>query len=64
MVLSILRFFANRRTGLAVFPTWLVVKDHVPVETDKFAAAAQQSDEEVGVVMETVQAEGKEKTAV
>ncbi|KAF4541556.1 uncharacterized protein LTHEOB_8551 [Lasiodiplodia theobromae] len=50
--------------GLAVFPTWLVVKDHVPVETDKFAAAAQQSDEEVGVVMETVQAEGKEKTAV
>ncbi|KAL2216286.1 major facilitator superfamily domain-containing protein [Thermoascus aurantiacus ATCC 26904] len=37
--------------GVSVFPTWLVVKDHVPIETDKYAAAAavQQSDEEVGV---------------
>jgi len=40
-----------RNSGVSVFPTWLVVKDHVPIETDKYAAAAadQQSDEEVGV---------------
>ncbi|KAL2001139.1 hypothetical protein VTN02DRAFT_2185 [Thermoascus thermophilus] len=37
--------------GISVLPTWLVIKDHVPIENDKYAAAAavQQSDEELGV---------------
>ncbi|KAF4551869.1 UNC93-like protein 2 [Elsinoe fawcettii] len=47
--------------GLAVYLTWLVVRDHVPVETKK--ATDQQSDEEE-VGTETITNEEKEKFAV
>ncbi|EOD51835.1 putative duf895 domain membrane protein [Neofusicoccum parvum UCRNP2] len=50
--------------GLAVYPTWLVVRDHVPVETDKFAVAAQQNDEEAAVDAEIITPEEKEKLAM
>lgn len=51
--------------GLAVVPTWLAVRDHVPVETDKLAAAAyaQNSDEEAGIATQYITPEEKEKLA-
>lgn len=49
--------------GLAVVPTWLVVRDHVPVETDKFAAA-QQRDEEAAVDQEVLKPDEREKFAI
>ncbi|KAK2049093.1 MFS general substrate transporter [Colletotrichum somersetense] len=36
---------------LAVYPTWLVVRDHVPVEEDKLATAEEQS--QTGEIAET-----------
>ena len=57
----------GRRTNidpvLAAYPTWLVMKEHVPVETDKFAAA-QNSDEEAAVGAEPIRNEEKDKLAV
>ncbi|PLB47191.1 MFS general substrate transporter [Aspergillus steynii IBT 23096] len=44
--------------GIAVFPTWLVVKNHTPIEHDKVAPSAVQ-DEEQGVQDGTVEASGK-----
>ncbi|KAF0319189.1 duf895 domain membrane protein [Colletotrichum asianum] len=33
--------------GLAVYPTWLVVRDHVPIETDKLATVEEGSQGEL-----------------
>lgn len=43
-------------TGLAVFPTLLVIKDHVPIEYDKNASTKPESrDEEEGAVQNNVE---------
>ncbi|KAI9932771.1 hypothetical protein ASPWEDRAFT_166426 [Aspergillus wentii DTO 134E9] len=40
--------------GLAVFPTWLVARNHTPIEHDKHAAAqSEYRDEEQGAVQST-----------
>ena len=56
--------------GLAVYPTWLVVRDHVPDTTDKFAVdgskvdgSERTSDEESFEVQEVSLAD-REKLAV
>jgi MFS family permease len=46
--------------GLAVFPTWLAVKEHVPVEAAGAHATTQSSDEESGAQGTIVALNGKE----
>ncbi|UNI22253.1 hypothetical protein JDV02_008158 [Purpureocillium takamizusanense] len=48
--------------GLSVFPTWLAVKGHVPVETPKSSALHQDSDEFVSV--DTAKISNNEKNEV
>ncbi|KAF2193932.1 hypothetical protein K469DRAFT_734563 [Zopfia rhizophila CBS 207.26] len=49
--------------GVAVYPTWLVVRDHAPVETNKVAEEENERvDEDVGRV-EVVEFEEREKVA-
>ncbi|KAI0687507.1 major facilitator superfamily domain-containing protein [Earliella scabrosa] len=50
--------------GLAVFPTWLVVRDHVPVETDKFAVEVEGTDEEAAVSTDLVKPDEKKALAI
>jgi MFS family permease len=51
--------------GLAIVPTWVAMRNHVPVETDKFAVAAgQTSDDEIAhVAEERITVDDKEKLA-
>ncbi|KAH8912917.1 MFS general substrate transporter [Coniochaeta sp. PMI_546] len=51
--------------GLAVVPTWVAMRNHVPVETDKLAAAAdaQNSDEEATIASQFITSDEREKLA-
>lgn len=53
-------------TGLAVFPTWLVVRDHVPIDRDAKATSDNESSHaEEGLASPTVLGlDEKEKFAV
>ena len=56
------------RTGFAVWPTWLAVRDHIPVETEKDKVgtrrASSAGDEEEALDVTVVAPKEVEKLAV
>ncbi|CAJ2509586.1 Uu.00g146120.m01.CDS01 [Anthostomella pinea] len=53
--------------GLAAFPTWLVVRDHIPVEPDPSSPVTMEQDDEVEkglAISDVLTSEEKEKFAI